>query len=109
MAPGSSASRRRGRCWWSCPSSCSVSPSGSPSGPGRFPVQPEVQYGDAMSVRTRYRRGEGARLREDILEAASRLFFEQGGAEGVTIRAVAAATRVSPPAVYLHFADKDEL
>ena len=66
-------------------------------------------YGDGMAVRTRYRRGEGARLREDILEAASRLFFEQGGAEGMTIRAVAAAAGVSPPAVYLHFADKDEL
>jgi AcrR family transcriptional regulator len=62
-----------------------------------------------MTVRTRYRRGEGARLREDILDVASRLFFEQGGAEGVTIRAVAAAAGVSPPAVYLHFADKDEL
>jgi len=65
--------------------------------------------GGAAAARTRYRRGEGARLREDILEAASRLFFEQGGAEGMTMRAVAAAAGVSPPAVYLHFADKDEL
>ena len=79
---------------------------------------PEGQYryemsaapeGGAAAARTRYRRGEGARLREDILEAASRLFFEQGGAEGMTMRAVAAAAGVSPPAVYLHFADKDEL
>jgi AcrR family transcriptional regulator len=59
--------------------------------------------------RSRYRRGEGALLREDILGAASRLFVDEGGAEGVTIRAVAAAVGVSPPAVYLHFADKDEL
>jgi AcrR family transcriptional regulator len=65
--------------------------------------------GGAAAARTRYRRGEGARLREDILDAASRLFFEQGGAEGMTMRAVAAAAGVSPPAVYLHFADKDEL
>ena len=65
--------------------------------------------GAAAAARTRYRRGEGARLRDDILEAASRLFFEQGGAEGMTMRAVAAAAGVSPPAVYLHFADKDEL
>ena len=79
---------------------------------------PEDQYGyemtagpegGAAAARTRYRRGEGARLREDILGAASRLFFEQGGAEGMTMRAVAAAAGVSPPAVYLHFADKDEL
>jgi AcrR family transcriptional regulator len=65
--------------------------------------------GGAAAARTRYRRGEGARLREDILEAAARLFFEQGGADGMTMRAVAAAAGVSPPAVYLHFADKDEL
>jgi AcrR family transcriptional regulator len=82
---------------------------------------PEGQYGEGMPAETgegpattagariRYRRGEGARLREDILDAASRLFFEQGGAEGMTIRGVAAAAGVSPPAVYLHFADKDEL
>jgi AcrR family transcriptional regulator len=65
--------------------------------------------GGAAAARTRYRRGEGARLREDILDAASRLFVEEGGAEGVTMRGVAAAAGVSPPAVYLHFADKDEL
>jgi AcrR family transcriptional regulator len=71
-------------------------------------MSPEAEEG-AATARTRYRRGEGARLRDDILEAASRLFFEQGGAEGMTMRAVAAAAGVSPPAVYLHFADKDEL
>ena len=59
--------------------------------------------------RSRYRRGEGALLREDILNAASELFVVEGGVEGVTIRAVAAAVGVSPPSVYLHFADKDEL
>jgi AcrR family transcriptional regulator len=59
--------------------------------------------------RSRYRRGEGALLREDILNAASELFVQEGGEEGVTIRAVAAAVGVSPPSVYLHFADKDEL
>jgi AcrR family transcriptional regulator len=65
--------------------------------------------GGAAAARTRYRRGEGGRLREDILDAAARLFVEQGGAEGMTMRAVAAAAGVSPPAVYIHFADKDEL
>jgi AcrR family transcriptional regulator len=63
----------------------------------------------ALPPRSRYRRGEGALLREDILNAASQLFAEHGGEEGVTIRAVAAAVGVSPPSVYLHFADKDEL
>lgn len=59
--------------------------------------------------RARNRRGEGALLREDILEAASQLLVELGDEEKVTIRAVAAAVGVSPPSVYLHFPDKDTL
>lgn len=58
--------------------------------------------------RLRYRRGEGALLRDDILEVASALFVELGE-EKLTMRVVAAAAGVSPPSVYLHFADKDEL
>ncbi len=59
--------------------------------------------------RARNRRGEGALLREDILEAASQLLVELGDEEKVTMRAVAAAVGVSPPSVYLHFPDKDTL
>lgn len=59
--------------------------------------------------RTRARRGEGERLREQILEAGERLLIETGDEEAVTIRAVAEAVGVTPPSVYLHFADKDEL
>ncbi len=63
----------------------------------------------ATSPRARNRRGEGALLREDILDAASQLLVEVGDEEKVTIRAVAAAVGVSPPSVYLHFPDKDTL
>lgn len=59
--------------------------------------------------RSRNRRGEGALLREDILDAASQLLVELGDEEKVTIRSVAAAVGVSPPSVYLHFPDKDTL
>ncbi|HEX9410893.1 MAG TPA: TetR/AcrR family transcriptional regulator [Actinomycetota bacterium] len=59
--------------------------------------------------RTRARRGEGEKLREQILEVAERLLVETGDEEAVTIRAVADAVGVTPPSVYLHFADKDEL
>ena len=59
--------------------------------------------------RSRNRRGEGALLREDILDAASQLLVELGDEEKVTMRAVAAAVGVSPPSVYLHFPDKDTL
>jgi AcrR family transcriptional regulator len=49
-------------------------------------------------------------LREQILEATERLLIESGGdEEAVSIRAVADAVGVTPPSIYLHFADKNEL
>jgi len=63
----------------------------------------------ATSRRARARRGEGARLREEILAATTRLLAETGDEEAVSIRAVAEAVGVTPPSIYLHFADKTEL
>jgi AcrR family transcriptional regulator len=58
--------------------------------------------------RTRARRGEGEQLRAEILAAAERL-LASGDERSVSIRAVADAVGVTPPSIYLHFADKDEL
>lgn len=60
-------------------------------------------------VRQRSKRGEGERLRDEILDAGKRLLMETGNGDALTVRAVAEAVGVSPPAIYLHFADKDEL
>ncbi|HYN17029.1 MAG TPA: TetR/AcrR family transcriptional regulator, partial [Actinomycetes bacterium] len=65
--------------------------------------------GPASPRRSRARRGEGPRLREEILAAATRLLAETGNEEAVSIRAVAEAVGVTPPSIYLHFADKTEL
>ena len=59
--------------------------------------------------RRRRPRGEGSRLREEILEAATRLLAERGDARRLTIRDVAEAVGVTPPSIYLHFSDKAEL
>ena len=59
--------------------------------------------------RARARRGEGERLRDDILHAAERLLIKTGDADAVSIRAVAEAVGVTPPSIYLHFADKTDL
>jgi AcrR family transcriptional regulator len=59
--------------------------------------------------RPRAKRGEGDKLREEILVAASELLAKSGDEEAVSIRAVAHAVGVTPPSIYLHFADKDEL
>jgi AcrR family transcriptional regulator len=56
-------------------------------------------------ARQRARRGEGERLRGEILEAAGALLAD-GGVGAVTMRSVADAVGVSTPAVYLHFASK---
>jgi AcrR family transcriptional regulator len=61
------------------------------------------------SRRQRSRRGEGEKLREEILAAAERLLIERGDESAVSIRAIADAVGVTPPAIYLHFADKNEL
>lgn len=54
-------------------------------------------------------RGRGARLRDELLAAASRL-LERGGRDTVlTLRGVAREAGVAAPSVYAHFADLDEL
>ncbi|MDI5966780.1 TetR/AcrR family transcriptional regulator [Streptantibioticus silvisoli] len=59
--------------------------------------------------RPRSRRGQGERLRTEILAAVDRLLVEWGSAEKLTIRAVAREAGVAAPSIYLHFPDKAEL
>lgn len=61
------------------------------------------------SARKRNRRGEGERLREELVAAAAGLLEEARDAEDISIRQVATAVGVSAPAVYLHFPDKQAL
>jgi AcrR family transcriptional regulator len=59
--------------------------------------------------RRRAPRGSGEQLREEILDAATELLLETGHAKAVSIRSVAQRVGVTPPSIYLHFADKDAL
>lgn len=59
--------------------------------------------------RTRARKGEGDKLRERLLEAAEELLVQAGHPDNVSVRAIAAAAQCTPPSIYLHFADKDDL
>lgn len=61
------------------------------------------------SRRQRARRGEGTRLRAEILDATKQLLAEKGSEEAVSVRDVADAVGVTTPSVYLHFADKQAL
>ena len=59
--------------------------------------------------RVRAPRGSGELLRDEILDAATKLLLETGHARSVSIRSVAQRVGVTPPSIYLHFADKDAL
>jgi AcrR family transcriptional regulator len=59
--------------------------------------------------RRRAPRGAGEQLREEILDATTDLLLETGHAKEVSIRSVAQRVGVTPPSIYLHFADKDAL
>ena len=54
-------------------------------------------------------RGEGWRLRADLIDAAGRLLEQGVSAEGLSIRAVARAAGVSAMAPYRHFDDRSAL
>ncbi len=59
--------------------------------------------------RARAPRGSGDRLGDEILDAATELLLETGHARLVSIRSVAQRVGVTPPSIYLHFADKEAL
>jgi AcrR family transcriptional regulator len=62
-----------------------------------------------VRTRRRHRRGEGDKLRGEIIAAAQDLLVETASEDAVSIRAVADAVGVTPPSIYRHFADKDML
>lgn len=79
------------------PSPPNAQPSSGRTAPGHRPE------------RARARRGEGDRLRNEILEAAEALLVERTDPEAVSIRAITDRVGCTAPSVYRHFADKDAL
>jgi AcrR family transcriptional regulator len=61
------------------------------------------------SKRHRAPKGQGGQLRDDLVAATERLLAKADDEEAVSIRAIADAVGVTPPAIYLHFPDKDAL
>jgi len=62
-----------------------------------------------VAKRSRNPRGQGDRLRDELLEAAVDLLSDAPHPDEVSIRAIARAAGVSPTAAYRHFSDRDEL
>lgn len=59
--------------------------------------------------RARNPRGEGARLRQDIVQAATELLDAGGSAESVSLRSVASRIGISTPSIYPHFASREAI
>jgi AcrR family transcriptional regulator len=57
-------------------------------------------------VHVRNRRGEGGRLREGIVDAASALLDETGDERAITLRSVARRAGIAAPSIYPHFPDQ---
>jgi AcrR family transcriptional regulator len=60
-------------------------------------------------TRRRNPRGQGGRLREQLVQAAAEALDEVGDASRLSVRAIARRAGVSPTALYLHFPDRDAL
>ena len=61
------------------------------------------------AARVRARRGEGDKLRDEILAAVSELLDETNDEAAVSIRAIAERVGVTPPSIYRHFEDKEAM
>jgi AcrR family transcriptional regulator len=65
-----------------------------------------IESGDG---RQRNPRGQGSRLREEIIDAASRLLERTGRDTSITLRAVAREAGVAAPSIYSHFDSPAEI
>jgi AcrR family transcriptional regulator len=63
----------------------------------------------SSSSRGRNPRGQGERLREDIVAAALRMLDELADDQALSLRAVAREVGIAATSVYIHFADRDAL
>jgi AcrR family transcriptional regulator len=64
---------------------------------------------DGSAPRRPNARGQGERLRDEIIDAAVAMLEELADDEALSLRAVARAVSVSPTSVYLYFPDRDAL
>jgi AcrR family transcriptional regulator len=67
------------------------------------------QVSDRPATRPRNRRGEGTRLRSELIEAARELLTTAAQESDVSIRAITRAAGTAPQSFYLQFTNIDEL
>jgi AcrR family transcriptional regulator len=67
-----------------------------------------VNSSETSVARVRNARGDGARLRDEIVSAATAL-LQAGPAESITLRSVARAAGITAPSIYRHFDSVDDI
>ncbi|WP_440899286.1 TetR/AcrR family transcriptional regulator [Actinosynnema sp.] len=86
---------------------------GSPAGDGAAVDGAAVDSTAGASARKparrRNRRGEGAKLREEIVDAATAILDEEGDERLVTLRSVARRIGIAAPSIYPHFPDQPSI
>jgi AcrR family transcriptional regulator len=70
---------------------------------------PAPEQSRSQPSRPRNRPGEGGRLREEIIDAASRLLAGGVRPAALSLRAVAREASITAPAIYAHFSGLDDL
>jgi AcrR family transcriptional regulator len=70
---------------------------------------PAASQGCTTRRRPRSRRGDGGRLREEIIQAARDILAETGSLDGLTLRGVARRVGIAATSIYLHFPDTEHL
>ncbi len=86
--------------------SAGTDPSDTPAGTASAATDPSDS---PAGRRRRARRGEGDRLRAEIVDAASELLGATGEVGELSLRAVAREVGVATTSIYLHFRNLDEL
>src|SRR5881392_582343 len=69
----------------------------------------QVERPDARPRRVRNRRGQGTRLRDELIEAARQLLMTAERESDLSIRAVTRTAGTAPQSFYLQFQSLDEL
>ncbi|WP_460065315.1 TetR/AcrR family transcriptional regulator [Streptomyces sp. YKOK-I1] len=73
------------------------------------PSTPAAPGRGERAARSRNRRGEGPRLREEIVRAATALIVRTGSDQAVTLRSVAREIGIAAPSIYAHFPHRDAI
>jgi AcrR family transcriptional regulator len=61
------------------------------------------------ALRTRNLRGEGEKLRDEIVDAAVKVLSALGPEDPFSLRAVARMAKIAAPSIYIHFPDRNAL